>query len=205
MVKITVLYVGTTYCSNCSTFKPEWEKFKTMIAGQKVSIPGVELEVEEHVVGSHEALPLPLQNTVTFYPFIMILPSEYYETSLRTADDDLVLVGDAMYTYRTMKNGKLQYKLGGSVNDSPSMRYPRTALGIVDWVTECGMTSLQTLAAKYYPEIDFELPDTNNGLKMRALQTMDNRLEMFIPPLNKEYQVVPGGMVMCRRILNVHS
>jgi hypothetical protein len=161
---------------------------------------GFEISLEEYVVTDHSALPLALQKTVTFYPFIMLLPSTYY---VKNKDDDEVLVGEAMYTYRRLKDGVLQYNLGTSVNDSPNMRYPRTSDGIVDWIRSCGIESLKTLSPRYYDNMNFEVDE--GPIHMRGIKLENYDLEMFIPPLNKEYMVVPGGMVLCRRILNVHS
>jgi hypothetical protein len=203
MINLTLLYVGTKYCGNCTLFKSEWERVKNMVSNNTFDIPGVRLELEEHVVGSHDALSPALQNTVSFYPFIMVLPTTYYREN---EHKDTVLVGEAMYTYRTIKDGVLQYRLGGSVNDSPNMRYPRTADGIRDWIRNCGLESLQNLSAKHYDNMSFEVPVGEQlPLQMRSLQLTDFHMDMFIPPLNKEYQVVPGGMVLCRRIMNVHS
>jgi hypothetical protein len=202
MINLTLLYVGTEHCINCRSFKPEWLKLTTMIAQDKINIKGVEITLEDIVVTSHDLLPLALQNTVPFYPFIMILPTEYYKENV---NEDIVLVGEAMYTFRTMKDGVLRYVHGSSVNDSPNMRYPRTAEGIVEWIKECGIQSLQTLSVKYYPELSFEIMDDQNGLKMRSLPLNDLRMEMFIPPLNKEYLLDSRGMVLCRRIVSTHS
>jgi hypothetical protein len=201
MINLTLLYVGTNHCGNCLKFKPEWEELTTMVKRGSYEIPGVELSLEELVVSEHSALPLALQNTVTFYPFIMLLPSSYYQTN---KDEELVLVGEAMYTYRRITDGVLQYRLGNSVNDSPNMRYPRTSEGIIDWIKTCGIESLKALSPRYYNNMSFEIDD-NNRIQMRAIKMENIELEMFIAPLNKEYRVVPGGMVMCRRLLNVHS
>jgi hypothetical protein len=200
MINLTLLYVGTHHCGNCSQFKPEWEKLKTMVLKEDIQWGGVQLDLEEYVVSAHSSLPLALQNTVSFYPFIMVLPTDYFHSH---KNDDLVLAGEAMYTYRTMKEGKLQYRLGGSVNDSPNMRFSRTADGIVDWVRTCGIDSLKALSPRYYDNMDFEINTSETSLMMRAMK-MDE-LEMFIPPLNKEYRVISGGMVLCKRIINVHS
>jgi hypothetical protein len=201
MIKLTLLYVGTSHCINCLKFKPEWDMLKTQVGKGEIHIDGVHLTLEEYVVVNHSSLPLSLQNTVSFYPFIMILPTSYFE---KHKDDDMVLVGEAMYTYRTMKDGNLQYRLGGSVNDSPNMRFSRTMDGILDWIRTCGMESLKTLSPRYYDNMEFEIR-TSEPLMMKAMKMEDVQMEMFIAPLNKEYKVVPGGMVMCRRIINVHS
>jgi hypothetical protein len=174
-----------------------------MFAQDKFKIKGVEMTLEEIIVTSHDLLPLALQNTVPFYPFVMILPTEYYK---KNVNEDIVLVGEVMYTFRTMKGGILRYVHGSSVNDSPNMRYPRTAEGIVDWIKECGIQSLQTLSVKYYPELNFEISNDNkDSLTMRSLPLNDLRMEMFIPPLNKEYLLDSRGMVLCRRIISTHS
>lgn len=203
MINLTLLYVGTSHCGNCHKFFPEWQKLKTMVSENKVNISGIEIELVEYMVVSHDLLPISLQNTVMFYPFLMILPTSYYKKNI---NEDLVLVGETMYAYRTMKDGVLRYTHGSSVNDSPNMRFPRTTEGILDWIRECGIQSLQTLSVKYYPEINFELPDDkHNALTMRSLILNDMRMEMFIPPLNKEYLLDSGGMVLCRRVINTHS
>jgi hypothetical protein len=165
----------------------------------------VTLETKEYVVSKHEELPIILQNTVAFYPFIMILPSDYFNSHIESVSEDEIMVGDAMYTYLTMNNGKLQYKLGSSVNDSPNMRYPRTADGICDWIKDCGIQCLQNLAPRYYPDIPLDFIEYSRGhLKMMTL-AHDKQMEMFIPPLNKEYRVLSSNMVLCKRILNSHS
>ena len=215
MTRLTILFVGTTRCGNCTVFKPEWEILKDRVTkGEGLDFKGFEFTLTEYIVSSHEMLPPALAQTVSFYPFIMLVPTDYLEANLHTPDEDFVLVGEAMYTYRSMKNGKMTYRLGSSVNESPDMRYPRTADGIISWVRNTAIQSLQILAAKYYPEIEF--PDTvventqggkSSGLRMKSLAFNDDSsdVDLFIPPLNKEYTVVPGGMVLCRRILNVHS
>ena len=200
MINLTLLYVGTKHCKNCVKFNPDWERLKTMALDGSLHPRGFEISLEEYVVTDHSALPLALRKTVTFYPFIMLLPSTYY---VKNKDDDEVLVGEAMYTYRRLKDGVLQYNLGTSVNDSPNMRYPRTSEGIVDWIRSCGIESLKTLSPRYYDNMNFEVDE--GPIHMRGIKLENYDLEMFIPPLNKEYMVVPGGMVLCRRILNVHS
>lgn len=203
---LTLLFVGTTHCGNCVSFKPEWQKLKEGVKNDELlDIPGYEITLQEYIVSSHDALPPAIANTVTFYPFLMLLPTEYLEQNLNNPEENFVLVGEAMYTYRSMTNGKMTYRLGSSVNDSPNMRYPRTAEGIENWVRDSAIKALQVLSVKYYSTIEFPSMETRRS-KMQALPIRrDDRMEMFIPPLNKEYRVVSGGLVMCRRVLNVHS
>ena len=209
---LTLLFIGTTHCGNCTKFKPEWQKLKDgFLKGDFLNIPGYDFTLQDYVVSDHDALPPALQSIVTFYPFIILLPTDYLEQNLNNTDDKFSLVGEAMYTYRSMKDGKMTYRLGSSVNDSPNMRYARTAEGIDAWIRESAIASLQILSAKYYSSIEFpevasSSTNRRNVLRMQALaRKADERLEMFIPPLNKEYRVVSGGLVMCRRILNVHG
>jgi len=209
---LTLLFIGTAHCGNCVKFKPEWQKLKDeFLKGELLNIPGYDFTLQDYVVSDHNALPPALQNIVTFYPFIILIPTDYLEQNLNNTDPTFSLVGEAMYTYRSVKDGKMTYRLGSSVNDSPNMRYARTAEGIDAWIRESAIASLQVLAAKYYPSTDFpDVPletsvNKRNNMRMQALaRRSDERLEMFIPPLNKEYRVVSGGLVLCRRILNVH-
>jgi len=211
MTRLTILFVGTTRCGNCTLFKPEWEKLKDMFSRDEcLSFEGFEFTLTEYIVSSHEMLPPAVQNTVRFYPFIMMLPTDYLEANINNADEDFVLMGEAMYTYRSIKDGKISYRLGSSVNESPDMRYPRTSEGIISWVKNTAIQSLQMLAIRYYPDIEFPdlvIEQTKGGLHMKSMKLEDERarLDIYIPPLNKEYTVIPGGMVLCRRILNAHS
>lgn len=208
--ELTLLYVGTFFCGNCKAFSPEWNALKSRCSEEGnervLNIEGYTLNIEEYVVNSHDALPTSIMNTVTFYPFIMLLPTKYYRENLNNPDPDFVFVGEAMYTYRSLVNGKIKYRLGSSVNESPNMRYPRTADGILDWIRDSAITSLQVLSVKYYPEITFmDTAVKVNKLTMRALERKQDELDTYIPTVNKEYNVISGGMVLCRRILNVHS
>lgn len=201
---LTLLFVGTTHCINCTKFKPEWKKLKDRTPDDGLlSIPGYEFTLREYIVSDHDSLPPPLRNVVTFYPFIMLLPTEYLERNLTNTDDNFSLIGEAIYTYRSLKDGRVTYRLGSSVDDSPNMRYARTAQGIDSWVRESAITSIQMLAAKYYPDIDF--PYVDSRTRMRALSNNETSLEMFSSPIGKEYRVVSGGVVMCRRVMNVHG
>lgn len=194
-------------------FKPEWENLKYRLSrGECLNLKGFDFTLTEYAVSSHDSLPGALARTVTFYPFVMLIPTEYLEHNLHNPDENFVLVGETMYTYRSVKDGRLSYRLGSSVNESPDMRYPRTADGIVSWVKETAIQSLQMLSAKYYPGVEF--PDTvvdqseRAGVRMKALGFNEEEhpdKDIYIPALNKEYTVVPGGTVLCRRILNVHS
>jgi hypothetical protein len=212
MTRLTILFVGTTRCGNCTVFKPEWQRLKECVSkGECLDIKDIDFTLQEYIVSSHEMLPAALGRTVSFYPFVMLVPTDYLEANLHNPDESFVLVGEAMYTYRSMKNGMLSYRLGSSVNESPDMRYPRTADGIVSWVKQTAIQSIQMLAPRYYPEV--VLPDnvvdkSGSGLRMKSLVFNDDEssgMDLYIPSLNKEYRVIPGGAVMCRRVLNVHS
>jgi hypothetical protein len=211
MTRLTILFVGTTRCGNCTVFKPEWETLKECYSrGECLNLEGFDFTLTEYIVSSHDMLPSAIRNTVTFYPFVMMLPSDYLEKHINNPDDDFVLVGEAMYTYRSMKDGKLSYRLGSSVNESPDMRYPRTSEGIISWVKNTAIQSLQMLAPRYYPTIEFTdsiIDKSDRGLRMKSLFIDDeeSQMDLYIPSLNKEYTVVSGGMVLCKRILNVHS
>lgn len=209
VTELTLLYVGTNFCGNCKTFYPEWSQLKAKCleeGGDRIlNIEGYSLNIEEYVVNSHDSLPSSLMNTVTFYPFIILLPTRYYKENLHNPDPNFVFVGEAIYTYRSLVDGKIKYRLGSSVNESPNMRYPRTSAGILDWIRDSAITSLQILSVKYYPGISFTDAIKVNRLTMRAIERKHEELDGYIPTINKEYSVISGGMVLCRRILNVHS
>jgi hypothetical protein len=119
-------------------------------------------------------------------------------------------VGEALYAYKKMVNGRLEYRFCENVQDSPSMRYPRTAEGIQSWMEDLAIEAVKTLAPRYYPEI---LESIGKTLRQRNLKVVDWQAEkerfskdmLLIPSLNKSYKMSSGGVVIHQRIRNTHD
>lgn len=211
---LSLIYVGTSFCGNCRNFKKDWAEIK-----DKLPSSGLPIEVVEYVVDDHAALPPALEQTVTFYPFLMLTPKKYFEENLNTTDRNFILEGEVMYAVKSyiyeQTTGKrmLKYEVGRSVSDSPSMRYPRTTAGVMEWLKDVAIPALESMinTGKYE---NYEIIIRMSGLKTMVSQdslcSMEaNCRDVFeglqIPSLNKEYSLASNGMVLCRRIRSIKS
>lgn len=205
-VLLTLLYVGSRGCHNCAAFEQEWEKLVDLQAQGKLSPMSIELK--EMKIDNHFDLPPGLREVVSFYPFIMIIPTRHLQENMNQVGG--MLVGEVFYAYKVITNGVLEYRVCENVQDSPSMRYPRTAEGIQSWLEDVGIEAIGNLAPRYYPEI---LEFTSRRLRLRNLKTIDWRAErerfhkdmLLIPSLNKVYKLSSGGVVLHQRIRNNHD
>jgi hypothetical protein len=203
---LTLLYVGSENCHNCTSFDPEWKKIEDLHKEGKLKHLSVDLKKIK--IEPHAQLPPALRETVSFYPFILLLPTRYYQEN--SDREDFVLVGEALYAYKKMVNGRLEYRFCENVQDSPSMRYPRTAEGIQSWMEDLAIEAVKTLAPRYYPEV---LESIGKTLRQRNLKVVDWQAEkerfskdmLLIPSLNKSYKMSSGGVVIHQRIRNTHD
>jgi hypothetical protein len=201
---LTLIYVGYDGCRNCTLFEPEWEGLEKMKREGKLRPKN--LELRKFKVRGHAELPPSLQKTVSFYPFLLLLPTYYLENNL---GGDSTLVGEALYAYKKIVDGNLEYKFCENVGDYPSMRYPRTAVGVLQWVTEIGLDAIATLAPRFYPEMSDTIIRQRNLAPSKAV---DWNLEhdkfskdmLIIPSLNREYRITPAGGVIIKRVKNTH-
>lgn len=202
---LTLLYVGSESCHNCTEFEPEWDKLAENLRGRGVE--NIPLSLEKIKKRSHTEFPPALQETVTFYPFIMLLPTDYYRNNVEKQE---VLVGEVLYAYKKMNGGNLEYRVCRDTQDSPSMRYPRTAEGILSWIEDVGLTAIVNLAPRYYPDV---LLPVAKPVQQRALKVIDwngektrfSRDVLLFPSLHKVYELTSGGTVLHRRIRNNHD
>lgn len=198
---LTLLYVGSSGCINCKAFEPEWDKLVRLQTQGRLWGPR-KLEVDKHL-----DLPPALRDVVSFYPFIMVIPTRHLQENMKAGG---MLVGEVFYAYKVLTNGVLEYRFCENVQDSPSMRYPRTAEGVQSWLEDVGIEAIGNLAPRYYPEI---LDFTSKRLRLRNLKMIDWRAEqerfhkdmLLIPSLNKVYKISSGGAVFHQRIRNNHD
>lgn len=202
---LILFYIGSEGCHNCSSFEPEWKKLETL--GREGKLDYLSVELKKIKVQNHGELPPALRETVTFYPFLFLVPRQYY---LKNENNEEILVGEAFYSYKVMTNGVMEYRFGNDVRDSPSMRYHRTAEGIRSWLEDIGINAINHLAPRYYPEL---IEPMSKRIRLRRLNPIDWRAEqerfhkdmLLIPSLNKVYKLSSGGVVLHQRIRNNHD
>lgn len=198
--RLTIVNVSSHGCGNCRSFKPIWENIRERI---QEDYPG--MGVREYTVMRHEELPSSLENTVTFYPFLMVTLTSHLEENLNTTDPSFRLEGEVLYAIRCTKYDDMgrriiKYVVGGSADEAPSMRYPRTEQGVMDWIRDIAAPGIENMVAQgIYGDVYGQLKPRimMNAITENRKMLMDN---LNIPSLNKEYMVCPGGRVMCRRI-----
>jgi len=203
----TLLYVGTSSCPNCRAFEREWEVLRTM--ERDGGLETLSVRLMEWRVETHSQLPPSLRNTVSFYPFLILVPTYYLEENL---EGDVVLVGEALYAYKKISEGNLEYKFCENVNDYSSMRYPRTSDGVYNWMDDVGIPAMHSLAPRFYPGLVENMEGVIRQRAMRNAKYIDWKEEserfsedmMIIPSLDKVYSVVSGGDVIHRRLRNSH-
>lgn len=204
----TLLYVGSESCQNCLVFDGEWQKLEDLyLEGKMGYIP---LELKKLKIEHHSQLPTGLRDTVSFYPFLFVVPTSYLEANYDR--EDFVMVGEALYAYKKVVNGKLEYKFCENVNDHPSMRYPRTCEGIMNWINDVALDAMNSLAPRFYPELVDPVTMIIRQRNLRSANYIDWKLEseqfsrdmMLIPSLNREYKISSGGFVLHKRIKNNH-
>jgi len=131
--------------------------------------------------------------------------TSHLEENLNTTDPTFRLEGEVLYAIRCSKYDQLgkkliKYVIGGSADEAPSMRYPRTESGVIEWIRDIAIPGLENMVNQGI--FGDHNPITRPRIQMSAL-TENRRMLMEnlnIPSLNKEYMVCPGGRVMCRRI-----
>lgn len=198
--RLTIVNVSSHGCGNCRSFKPEWEGVK-----ERIQEEYPEMGIRDYTVMRHEELPSALENTVSFYPFLMVTPTSHLEDNLTTTDPTFRLEGEVLYAIRCAKYDDagrriIKYVIGGSADEAPSMRYPRTSSGVMEWIGDIAIPGVENMVNQgIYGEV---VEQIKPRMQMAALtenrrMLMDN---LNIPSLNKEYMVCPGGRVMCRRI-----
>lgn len=198
--QMTIVNVSSHGCGNCRMFKTDWDAVKTRIQEEYP-----EMGIREYTVMRHEELPSALENTVTFYPFLMMTLTSHLEDNLNTTDPTFRLEGEVLYAIRCTKYDEMgrraiKYVIGGSADEAPSMRYPRTTSGVMEWIRDIAIPGVESMINQgvYGDEVDQPVPRTQmSALTENRRMLMDN---LNIPSLNKEYMVCPGGKVMCRRI-----
>lgn len=198
--RLTIVNVSSHGCGNCRMFKPEWEIIKDRIQDE---YPG--MGIREYTVMRHEELPSALENTVPFYPFLMVTLTSHLKDNLTTTDPTFRLEGEVLYAIRCTKYDDMgrriiKYVIGGSADEAPSMRYPRTVTGVMEWIRDIAIPGVESMINQGVYGDEVEQPAQR--VQMSAL-TENRRMLMEnlnIPSLNKEYTVCPGGKVMCRRI-----
>jgi hypothetical protein len=202
--RLTLVYVGYTGCHNCAVFDPEWKKLENM--AEERTLKPSNLELKKYKVNTHAELPPSLQATVSFYPFLLLLPTRYFEEHVGGKE---VLVGEVLYAYKKMGEGGLEYKFCENVGDYPSMRYPRTAEGVIRWVVDIGMEAIATLAPRFYPEMEETIVRQRNLAKVKFVDWNSEHQKfvrdmMMIPSLNREYKITPAGEVLYKKVKNTH-
>lgn len=203
---LTLLYVGSENCHNCSSFDPEWKKLEELHKEGKLA--HLLVEPRKMKIRTHEELPVGLRDMVSFYPFIMLIPTRHLREKMDAVG--AMLVGEVFYAYKIATKGVLEYRVCEHVRDSPSMRYPRTAEGIQLWMENVGMEAIANLAPRYYPEL---LEPIAGRIRMRSMPAIDWQGErerfrndmLLIPSLNKVYKISSGGVVLHQRIRNNHD
>jgi len=197
---LTIISVSSHGCGNCRSFKPVWDMIKDRLHDD---FPG--MGIREYTVMRHEELPSALENTVSFYPFLMVTLTSHLEENLNTTDPTFRLEGEVLYAIRCSKYDQMgkkmtKYVIGGSADEAPSMRYPRTEEGVIEWIRDIAIPGLENMVNQGIFGDHNQV--TRPRIQMSAL-TENRRMLMEnlnIPSLNKEYMVCPGGRVMCRRI-----
>lgn len=199
-VDITLVYTGTYGCGNCTRFNREWEAIVSRTGSSPKAVEGVRMSFVKYMAHNHSGLPLALQRTVPFYPFLLLVPTQYLDQNINR---DVTLVGEAMHAYKKKRSdGEIVYSLCQSVNDSPSMRYPRSEEGVTEWIWEMALDSLSALAPRYYNglEIPSSVAPATTSLRMSEMNLSVARELFVLPSVNREYIPLGDDRVLCRKI-----